>query len=159
MNIFSKIAVFILLIVGLTIYSCKKKQKYPNEPIIEYKGFERFGNDSAHFIISFTDGDGDIGLTQADTAAPYLSNFFTKYYQKKNGVFIEKVLGFPLNFRIPILNSGKKSKSLEGEIVIKFSAPFYYPTTTKDTILYEVYIVDRALNQSNSVRSDEIIVP
>ena len=159
MNNFSKIAVFILLLTASGFYSCKKKDKYPAEPEISFTAFEKFGADSAHLIISFTDGDGDIGLTQADSTEPYLFNFFTKYYQKKNGVLVEKVLPIPLNFRIPVLNSGKKSKSLEGDILITFLKPYYFPTTTQDTILYEIYIKDRALHESNIVRTDEIIVP
>lgn len=154
----SKIALILLLLTGTSFYSCKKKDKFPAEPEITFKAFEKFGADSAHLIISFTDGDGDIGLTQSDTSEPYLFNFFTRYYTKVNGVFVEKVLPIPLNFRIPILNSSKKSKSLEGDILITFLKPYYFPTL-KDTIQYEIYIKDRALHESNRIRTDEIIVP
>jgi hypothetical protein len=154
----SKIALILLLLLGSTIYSCKKKDKYPPEPEITFKAFEKFGPDSAHLIISFTDGDGDIGLAQGDTAEPYLFNFYTKYFQKVNGIFIEKELAFPLNFRIPILNSSKKSKSLEGDILITLPEPYYFPNL-KDTVQYEIYIKDRALHESNHIRTDEIIVP
>ncbi|MBL0046834.1 MAG: hypothetical protein IPP32_01870 [Bacteroidetes bacterium] len=154
----SKIALILMLLTGASFYSCKKKDKFPAEPEITYKAFEKFGADSAHLIISFTDGDGDIGLTQSDTSEPYLFNFFTRYYTKVNGVFVEKVLPIPLNFRIPILNSSKKSKSLEGDILITFLKPYYFPTL-KDTIQYEIYIKDRALHESNRIRTDEIIVP
>ncbi len=158
MNNLSKITVFLLLVLGWAVISCKKKDKFPPEPEISYKSFEKFGADSAHLIISFTDGDGDIGLTQSDTTEPYLFNFFTRYYYKVKGVFVEKILPIPLNFRVPILNSSKKSKSLEGEILITFLKPYYFPTI-KDTIQYEIFIKDRALNESNRVRTDEIIVP
>jgi hypothetical protein len=159
MNYFSKIALFILLGFVLSITCCKKKDKYPPEPEITFKSFEKFGADSAQLIISFTDGDGDIGLTQADTAEPFLFNFYTTYYQKKNGVFSEKILPIPLNFRIPLLNTGKKSKSLEGDILITFLKPYFAPTTTSDTIKYKVYIKDRAQNESNRVETNEIVVP
>ncbi|HRH02084.1 MAG TPA: hypothetical protein PLI68_05080 [Bacteroidia bacterium] len=159
MNNFSKITVFIWLLAALVCAACKKHNSFPVEPEISFKGFEKFGADSAHLIISFTDGDGDIGLSQSDTTEPYLFNFFTRYYQKKNGVFTEKILPIPLNYRIPILYSGKKSKSLEGDILITYLKPYYFPTSSSDTIQYEVYIKDRALNTSNSVKTDEIIVP
>ncbi len=159
MNFFSKIPVLIILASGLCLFACKKSNKYPVEPEIAFKAFQKYGADSAHLIISFTDGDGDIGLSQGDTSEPYLFNFYTTYFQRKNGKLIEKTLPIPLNFRIPILNSAKKSKSLEGDILITFLKPYYFPTTTKDTILYEVFIKDRALNESNRVRTDEIIVP
>lgn len=160
MNSISKIPVILILsCLGSLFYSCKKSSKYPDEPEIAFRAFEKFGADSAHLIISFTDGDGDIGLSQGDTTEPYLFNFFTSYFQRINGKLVEKKLAIPLNFRIPILNSSKKSKSLEGDIVITFLKPYYFPTSTKDTILYEVYIKDRALNESNRVRTDEIIVP
>ncbi|MBK9477519.1 MAG: hypothetical protein IPN99_01395 [Bacteroidetes bacterium] len=159
MNNFSKIAVFIWLLAVLVFAACKKHSSYPVEPEISFKSFEKFGKDSARLIISFTDGDGDIGLGQGDTAEPYLFNFYTRYYQKINGVFTEKTLSPPFNYRIPILYSGKKPKSLEGDILITYLAPIYFPTSSSDTIQYEVYIKDRALNTSNSVRTGEIIFP
>ena len=155
MNNFSKITVFIFLVAGLLFYSCKKKVKFSVEPEIIFKSFEKFDLDSAHLVISFTDGDGDIGpIQEGDTA----TNYFINYYQKVNGVFIQKSFS-ALNKRIPNLNSSKKSKSLEGDIVINMLSPFYFNTSKKDTFLFEMYIVDRALHQSNSVRSDEIIAP
>ena len=158
MKYFSKVSL-ILFAFGIFIFSsCKKKEKYPVEPEISYKQFDKFGADSAHIIISFTDGDGDIGLTQSDTVEPYLFNFYTKYFQKKNGVFVEKVLPIPLNYRIPILNTRSKPHSLSGDIQITFLKPYYFPTTTKDTIQYEIYIKDRSLHESNHITTDEIIV-
>ncbi len=159
MKYFSKIALIILLAFLWSSSSCKKKDKYPPEPEITFKSFEKFGADSAHLVISFTDGDGDIGLTQSDTAEPFLFNFYTSYFQKKNGVFSEKVLPIPLNFRIPILNTGKKSKSLEGDISITFLKPYYFPSSSIDTIKYQLFIKDRAQNESNRVETTEIVVP
>lgn len=159
MNNFSKIAVILLGGIIFCFSFCKKKDKYPVVPEITFVGFEKFGADSARVVISFTDGDGDIGLTESDSIAPYQFNFFAKYYQKRNGVFVEKVLSPPLNYRIPTLNSSKKTKSLEGEIWIILPGPYYILTIPKDTIQYEFYIKDRALNESNHVFSNEIIIP
>ena len=156
MNHFSKIALILFLLLGGFHYSCKKKSKYSTIPEITFKSFEKFGADSAHLTVYFTDGDGDIGLTQAEDS---LFNFFTIYYQKKNGVFEVRQPKIPLNFRIPMLNSSKKSKSLEGDIVITFLNPYYFPTLTMDTIKYEFYLRDRANNESNHEFSSEIIVP
>lgn len=156
MNNFSKIALILILLLGTGFYSCKKKSKYSNVPEITFTSFEKFGADSAHLTLYFTDGDGDIGVTQAEDT---VFNFFTIYYQKKNGVFQIKQPKIPLNFRIPILNSSKKSKSLEGDIVITFLNPYYFPTLTSDTIKYEFYLKDRANNESNHEFSSEIIVP
>jgi len=45
----------------LAFSGCKKPPEYPNVPIIIFERFELF-TDSAFFIITFKDGDGDIGL-------------------------------------------------------------------------------------------------
>lgn len=155
MKSFSK-KLFLVIIAGCFFSSCLKKTEYPVEPIIKYVDFIPSG-DSARFIFSFTDGDGDIGLLQSDTVAPYDYNMFLKYFEKENGVFVEIPTAVPFNYRIPVITPEGQNKTLEGEIAIRIN--FYYnPFSAFDTIKYSAYIMDRALNKSNTIETREIIV-
>ena len=72
---------------------------------------------------------------------------------------MKRVLPFEFNYRIPIINTSSKKKTIQGEIKIAIK-PFYYdPFSKYDTIKYEIYIVDKALNKSNVISTPEIITP
>ncbi|MBC8489685.1 MAG: hypothetical protein H8D45_27005 [Bacteroidetes bacterium] len=163
---------FILLIIAGVVYSCKKMEEYPVIPAIEYEDFIKLYNpsqgifDRGVFKISFTDGDGDIGLTQNDTLPPYEYNLFITYYEIQYGDTVEVVLTkynhetgqydtLTFNGRIPILTPQGSNKSIKGEIedtlfIYNYSSDF-------DTIMYDAYIVDRALHKSNVVQTPLII--
>lgn len=156
-----------MLIISGVLYSCIEKQQYPNEPIIEYKDFiitqgTTGFDETAYFIIGFTDGDGDIGLDQGDTIAPYnpgsdyYYNFFITIYQKDNGVFT--ALAVPYNSRIPDVNPDNIDKDLKGDIQIEIDLSFFSLALTNDTIKMDAWIFDRALNKSNVITTPEIIL-
>ncbi|MFH0892852.1 MAG: hypothetical protein V2A54_00315 [Bacteroidota bacterium] len=154
--------------IPLLLFSCKKKEEYPIEPAITFKSFTKIatanGIDNKGILtLTFTDGDGDLGLSQDDTTgnfapgAEYYYNFFIKYYEKQKGVMTEIVLPFTNNARIPILrNRNKNNAALKGDIAIELF--INNPFSAYDTIQYECYIVDRALHKSNAVKTDEIII-
>lgn len=133
-------------------------------PSITYKGFgiytNQAGSDSAAVIsLTYTDGDGDIGLNQGDTIAPftgqYYYNCFVEYYEKQNGVWVKPVLNPPFFYRIPPLHN--EVATIEGTIDIKLGAPFYSPSPF-DTIKYTIQLADRALHLSNVIETPEIVV-
>jgi hypothetical protein len=59
-----------LALLALLCMGCLKREKYPNEPIITLEKLD-FPGDSTVITIGFTDGDGDLGLNEADTFPPY----------------------------------------------------------------------------------------
>ena len=67
-----------LFVVCVVFNSCKKEENFSVVPAISFNEFKKYGSDSATCTINFTDGDGDIGLDQYDTVAPY--NLTSKYY-------------------------------------------------------------------------------
>ena len=149
-----------LLLTGLTIAltACLKKHTASPIPEIAFKDFQA-NKDTANLYLNFIDGDGDIGLTQNDTVAPNNYNCFISYIEKQKGVWVKRVLPFEFNYRIPIINTSSKKKTIQGEIKIAIK-PFYYdPFSKYDTIKYEIYIVDKALNKSNVITTPEIITP
>ena len=153
-----------LLLLALLLSACRKPEKYPVEPQIEFVSL--VANEDADngtdvcLTFKFQDGDGDIGLNDDDILAPfdtssiYYYNCFIKYFEKQNGEFVEVELPSTLNMRIPRL-SDNTPESISGEIMLELFAN--NPFSPYDTIRYELYIVDRALNHSNTITTSEYI--
>ncbi|MFN3341571.1 MAG: hypothetical protein ACK40M_02680 [Flavobacteriales bacterium] len=166
MNKYSKIVLFLLGLTGFM--ACLKPEEYPIEPAIEFLRFERYG-DTGVVLINFTDGDGDIGLTETqddppfDTSSIYYHNLFIDYYEKVNGVFVQGQsipAGDPIafNFRVQNITPQGQNKALKGEIRVTLAPSFYNPfSSNSDTIMYKIRLCDRALHMSNEVESPEII--
>lgn len=151
-----------LVLTAVLFSACLKTEEFPKEPHIEFKSYEQ-RPDSAELTISFTDGDGDIGLNQGDTLAPYnpgslwYHNFFVDYYKKVNGEWQLQVFTLPLYYRIPVITPTGQNKALEGDITVQIS-PQVLPQVPGDTVRFSVRIADRALNESNTVYTGSIIV-
>src|ERR1039457_5518809 len=87
-----KIQLILLLLIAFTIISCQKKDVYPVIPVITYDSFTILPTSDVNTTngilkISFTDGDGDIGLDQTDTAGPYKSDLFIYFLELQNGIY------------------------------------------------------------------------
>ncbi len=163
-----------VLIILLVASSCKKYEEFPPEPQIEFLDFvilrdlQRIDQRGV-LRIGYTDGDGNIGLYDYDTVAPYDYNLFIKYFELQNGVFKEIFLvttthiddsvvydTATFNGRIPILTPVGKNKAIRGEI--EDTLFVNNPLSNFDTIKFEAYIVDRDLNKSNTIETPPIII-
>ncbi len=167
MKIISKIRFFLPLLLFALLFSCKKPETYPLIPVIEFVSFTKIQNaqgkdEKGIMKISFTDGDGNIGLASIDTLAPFNSgsiyyyNFFIDYYEKQHGVYTKVELPMTNNSRIPIITPDGENKSVKGDIEIVLF--INNPVSTFDTICYDVSICDRELNVSNIIRTPDIVV-
>lgn len=158
--------IFSYLLILVLVSSCFKSEEYPNEPIISDPLFA-FSGDSAKLTFSFTDGDGDIGLAPGDTLAPYNPtsyhhyNLYLDYYEKDdiNGWQRGRDLdgdSIVFQYRLkPIVVKGK-ARGIKGTMdvtIINFSNPF---SDQSDTIKYTVKLIDKALNESNIIETQEI---
>jgi len=163
----SKVSLFVMFLLVLGLTSCLKRNNFPDVPQIKYLDFVKYANTQGKdsigvLMLTFTDGDGDIGLSQGDTFPPYdvnsqyYYNFYIKYFEKQNGNFVEVVLPLPNNSRIPNITPEGQNKTLEGEIDV--SLYINNPLSTFDTIKFEAFIYDRALHQSNTIETPEIVV-
>ncbi len=166
MKIIAKI-VWIFFIAGLIIFSsCTKFEEYPIIPHIEFVSFATIHNvqqqDSLGYItISYTDGDGDIGLTSEENTPPYQYNFFLDIYENINGVQQKIVFSdtsITFNSRIPVLTPDGINKSIKGEIEMELELYIMTPFLDSDTISFEIYIMDRALNKSNVIHTPDFII-
>lgn len=156
---------FVIVLAALLV-GCRHEEKFSTTPHIEFVSIEKVDNgtnvdDQANLVFSFQDGDGDIGLDNADTAgvfhvdSAYYYNLFVDYYEKQNGVWTLMNLPATLNARIPHL-SDNVPESIEGKLTIltyinNYSSPY-------DTVKLSFYLVDRALHKSNVVETPEIII-
>jgi hypothetical protein len=160
--------IFIIIITLLVLDSCRKIEHLPATPRIEFTSFAVFdtidplGNfgKGGRLKFYFEDGDGDLGLTQPSDFQPDTANLFLSLYRKIDGI-MEPVFdkNDPLlpysSYRIPYMERVGQNKILKGTISVTF---LYMDYSQDDTIRYDFYIMDRALNESNLESTSEIVI-
>jgi hypothetical protein len=144
-----------IICAALFVIGCKKSDQYSDIPAITFKSLtvqqSTAGFDStSHLIISFTDGDGDIGSIQYEGVP---NNIIIAQFSKLNGSWVNDSTDW--SGHLPYLTPTGNNKALTGEIATDISLPW---PKTNDTIRYSVSIIDRALHQSNSIITSEIVI-
>lgn len=168
MNINSKLHFFFLLGSFLLLYSCIDRETYPIEPVITYKTFyivedSISAQETGVIVISFTDGNGDIGLNPSDTIAPYHSggdyyfNFVLYFYKSQGADFVR--IDIPYSSRIPPINPDDFDQNLKGEIYWEIDLAILRAALPDKRFKFEAFIYDRALNKSNTIMSPVINLP
>ena len=173
-----KIYLFLILLLPVLITACTKRTNFSDIPEIEYNSFIILYNpslgvyDRGVIKVSYTDGDGDIGLAQGDTLPPYnpesryYYNFIITYFEMQEGVSVEVPLlsynpgtqeydTVSLSARIPVLTPGGRNKAIKG--TIEDTIFIYNFNSDYDTVRFSVVLVDRALHESNEVFTPWII--
>lgn len=159
--------IILLLVASGFIFSCIKQEVYPVEPHIEFSDFIKIADgtgidNKAYLVITFTDGDGDIGLETDDTLPPYnvngdyYYNFLINYFEKQNDTFQEVQLPSTFNARIPYVQDDLAERGIRGEIQIELFYNNY--NSTSDSIRFTAQIIDRALHKSNIITTPSIFV-
>jgi len=150
----------------LLLPSCRKVEQLPAVPHIDFTSFTIFdtldilGNTSkgGRLKFHFEDGDGDLGLNPPTDTQIDSTNLFFTLFRKTGGLMVQAPDNDPLkppDFRIPYMERLGQNKILKGTISVTFLYLFYNPT---DTIRYDFYIQDRALNISNIASTSEIVL-
>lgn len=166
MKIYTKITFFLLISMVAGLTSCIKEEQYPIIPHIEFGGFatakDITGKDSLGAIsISYTDGDGNIGLFAWDTVEPKKYNFYLKFMELVNNELVEvKPVDSTLTFngRIPLLTPVGRNKNIKGDITMYLELYFARQILKSDTIAFEIYIRDRDLNNSNVIETPLFLI-
>ncbi len=157
------------MFIVVFLSSCLKQEDFPNRPDIEFIEMTlNYGStsitDSLGIIsFNFTDGDGNLGVDDVDTLNypfrrddPYHFNLFIRYFEKRNGEFEEFVIQDPpLHARFQRLTSAGVGNAIEGRMDAWFGAR---PGSPYDTVRYEVYIVDRELQHSDTIVTPEVVL-
>lgn len=152
------------MVATVLISSCVKQEEFSDIPAITNRPFVLMF-DTGQFAIkgvlsfNFQDGDGDIGLNPGDTFVPYnrggdyYYNLVIRYFEKRDSVYVEVVLDPPFSARIPVLNPDYPGKAIKGFISDTLTMD---PAPDFDTVRFEFFIYDRALNMSNVLISPDI---
>ncbi|TXB66563.1 hypothetical protein [Phaeodactylibacter luteus] len=145
-------------------FSCVQPPDYPEEPVIEYIGFNTLtfpqggaGTPSDTLILTFgfTDGDGNLGFDDS-TVDVFLTDSRTGFVDVK---------------KLPVIPSEGVGNGISGEVTLRFpNQPSQicclypdqstgcqpnpnYPT---DTFSFEIQIQDRDGNRSNIIRTETV---
>ncbi len=161
----------VLLVLFASVFSsCMEKKSYPDVPVLEFSGFTKIvhpdGYDTAGILLlSYTDGDGDLGLLSGDTTT---YNFFVDYYRMENGVLkpgtrYNYLTGqfdtITFNNRFGQLAPDDYTGWIKGEIEDTIQ-PLFDPRSDKpqDTVQFRVHMIDRAGHRSDTVVTPLIVV-
>ncbi|MEO6190813.1 MAG: hypothetical protein ABIO44_11085 [Saprospiraceae bacterium] len=150
----------IIVTVLFIATSCTNNDNTSTNPSIQLIGLSKqsmlqgdLNQDSLLIQISFKDGDGDLGWGSSDS--------------RKDIFVIDKRINLISDqFKIPDIPNSN-GKPIEGELLVRLfttcclfpnnippcSAPPQYPF---DTINYEIYIKDRAGNESNHIVTESV---
>jgi hypothetical protein len=165
---------FAIVSIALIGFACSNKPDFPVEPSIisakisNIKVIDNFSStdtkkifkDSVIISIDFRDGDGDLGVNEADKnklAALGQFNYLVKRFVRVKGKYVEfnPIPSHSGNF--VTLKSGNKPGPIEG--TINYAIDFFpLNGVKKDTIKFQIQIVDRAKNISNPVLTDSVLV-
>jgi hypothetical protein len=182
-------SIIALLGLGFALVHCFKKPQFSNVPEIKFRNFDRFAKrdafirgDSIRININYRDGDGDLGLSNADTTGSYrrftsgsilnrfYNNFFVRIFRVAGTTENEIILNnLTYDGRFPLLNPELRNTPLEGVINYGIDFAFFQrdnnnfrdvnnPNRILDfiTLRFRIQIADRALNLSNEVQTDTL---
>ena len=153
----------IVLSIAFTASFCVQPPDYPEAPVLEYIGFNKLTvaqgggfleNDTLILRIGFTDGDGDLGYDDG-TVDIYITDSRD---------------GFSEVRKLPVIPEQGVGNGISGEIRLVFpneptnlcciypEGPGCQPNADfpTDSLFYEVYIIDRAGNQSNIIQTETV---
>lgn len=151
---------FLFFLALVLVYAaCTNPPDYPIEPVINFDGLSKntmiqgFQNsDSTTVVLSFTDGDGDLGSSE----------------NMVNVFLIDQRDGFELpGFSIPFIPEQGAANGLSGRIFLRlFNTCCIFddgtrpcevsPTIATNDVIYTIQIEDRAGNRSNIVELEPI---
>lgn len=145
-----RVALLGLALLGLAA-TCINPPEYSEIPEISDASVDKTlavpGQDSIIVEFKFQDGDGDLGNEERDSTI--------------NAYLIDRRTNFPYNYQIPYISQRGNNRAISGTIWVTVD-PFTFSCRPnrpdRDTLSYEIYIVDRAGNESNRLVTSDIIL-
>ena len=159
-----KKTLLLLFLPLIFLMACQEKVEYPIEPKITYEGItyltDTDGTPTGEVILSinYTDGDGDLGLDDADTLYPFgpndphYYNLLIDYLRWDGSQFINDTINFNARFKRLLFNNEVKAISGTIDNTIMLLNPF----APDDTVKLKAHIIDRTLHESNTVETEMI---
>lgn len=168
-----------LLTAGLT--GCLKAPEYSSTPEISFESIRLKHDvstsqpiDSVFISIHFQDGDGDLGLSSAESnAAPYVgtrfaSNYFVEPYVKgTNGAFAlvanagRGISAGAYNSRFEHIatSSDNRSAPIKGTLTRVYTFAYRTLFQPGEEVRFTVSIADRAKHESNVITTSSVVFP
>jgi len=156
----------ILFGISFLFAGCLERESFPDEPRLLSGRLDVAGT-GATMVLSFTDGDGNFGLEEADTSGLFEPcirrwNLYAEYYEMQNGQWVLVPIDpcdgpfpdadVPFYYVVPWAKPTGQDQTQEG--VISIDMPIWNlgdNVNGFDTVLFKVKIVDRDMNESNVV--------
>jgi len=139
-----------LLFILLILASCTRTSPdpaFPPEPVIRALSISH--DTLVQFVdqlvinIEYEDGNADLGNADADV----------------NSIFVkDSRLAEAEEYYLAPLAPDNANVSITGTFDLKLSATFLLGNGTEENVTYDIYIVDRAGNQSNTISTGELLV-
>ncbi|MBC8110893.1 MAG: hypothetical protein H7Y04_07525 [Verrucomicrobia bacterium] len=162
-----------LFCLSCLFFTCIGVPDFPLQPVITYDKITIKKNvlesettenrvDSVSIFINFQDGDGDLGMNPNESGtSPFIGERFFNYYVtafRKSNSITTKFREYPGFFGL--LNEDLSRKrpikgNIERFITFQRGAVDIFPN---DTMFFEVYILDRAGNRSNTITTETVIL-
>jgi hypothetical protein len=148
---------------------CLPEPNLPDNPLIEFQSFELNPDGSRELVIAFTDGDGDVGLSQGDTLPPhfcascdYHYNLKCEYEELQDGEWVQFDLDpdagqIPFYYRVPKAAPTGDNPALDGTIAIAMNS--WSLNSPYDSLRFRITLFDRSLNASNEAYTNVVLKP
>lgn len=139
--------ILLLILVLMTLFSCKDEINYKGNPKPRIKFISLSSQQVREFIDSLTvrikyeDGDGDLGSFDADTL-----DIAVRDGRLTNSDF----------YHLPPLAAKNANVMIEGEFDLKLKNLFLLGSGKSETTILEIKIRDRAKNWSNTITTPSI---
>lgn len=142
------VACILILVVWVLFSGCKKKNVEPDPvPFLKIESVSpttvtQFV-DSVVVILSYDDGDGDLGFSDPDSTALEVTD---SRFSLPDYYFVQPLapIGEPLHIR--------------GTLRVELTSPFLLGNGSSEVIQYRIRILDRAGNWSNEVTTPDITI-
>lgn len=137
------------LFVCSVFFSCKKDEKVEisTTPAIEFvsisPGTAVEYQDKITIVISYKDGDGDLGENTPDVKNLFLTD-------SRNNVTYQ--------FRVSQLAPSGQAVAIQGSLVVELKNTAIVNGSTSEVVTYSLYVKDRAGNVSNTVSTSAITI-
>lgn len=137
---------FLLIVI---FSSCKKEEakEYDAVPEIAFESISplvvKEFEDSITIVISYKDGDGDLGENNANV----------------NNLFVtDQRINITYPYRVQQLSPDNSTIAIQGKLNVVLKNSGITNGSTSQTVSYKLYIIDRAGHQSNTLTTSSVTI-
>jgi hypothetical protein len=138
---------FLLICIVAILYACKKDKKiYSDVPeinLVSVSSTSVAEGDPVTFVISYVDGDGDLGENTANVYNLFLTDTRVNVTYK---------------YRIKQLAPDNANIIIKGNLDVLLGSTAITDSSDSQNVIYKMYVVDRAGHQSNTITCSPIII-